>query len=59
MMGSGMLLDDYIAALQKLRAKHGNVMCWTDSGDYPEGATKPYYNTHGDAYTPAKVVVLT
>ena len=58
MMGRGIYLDDYIVELQKLREKHGNVQCWTDGGEYPEGATKLYLNTRGDAYTPAKVVVL-
>lgn len=58
MMGHGMRLDDYIAQLKVLRDLYGNVECWTQAGDYPEGATGPTYVAKDDGYTPSDTVVL-
>lgn len=55
-----MTIDEYIARLQRLREQHGNVECWAGGGDYPEGATGPWYITErrSDGYRPAGAVML-
>lgn len=54
-------LDEYIAKLQALRAKHGGncpVMC--PGGDYPEPAAHPYIVTRdrADGYMPEGAIIL-
>ena len=54
-------LGEYIAKLQALAAKHGTeCRVMTSGGDYPEGASHPWYVTpeRANGYTPAGTVVL-
>lgn len=54
-------LDEYIAKLQALRARHGGLCpVMASSGDYPDAATGPRYITErqADAYVPAGTILL-
>lgn len=54
-------LDEYIAKLQALRARHGGLCpVMASGGDYPDAATGPRYITErqADAYVPAGTILL-
>jgi len=59
MIGTGMLLSEYIKKLEELKKKHGDVECFTDGGsDYPGPAEGPHFTSKGNAYVHKKSVIL-
>lgn len=58
MIGTGIKASELIAALEKLKTKHGDQMVWVSSGDYPGGCSGVVRQKEGEAYIPKGVFVV-